>query len=209
MIEFELKELLNKIQMRQCEGQFTEVKAAHAGCPEKLIHLWQTCMSMERFPYPNLSGRISELCKASDRGVLLLLDVDAIDANLCSGQWLTFQGVLRHNFLQWQMKKGSTFQSVLVAGIQDARFLRHKERPLAYSPWNIAVAFPADMSFSAEEIAGMLQEYETDHQSGMNIAAVSQELRRLTSGHPYLVSWLCQWLDQNSCASGCTQKILG
>lgn len=36
MIEFELKELLNKIQMRQCEGQFTEVKAAHVGCPEKL-----------------------------------------------------------------------------------------------------------------------------------------------------------------------------
>lgn len=36
MIEFELKELLNKIQMRQCEGQFTEVKAAHSGCPERL-----------------------------------------------------------------------------------------------------------------------------------------------------------------------------
>ena len=32
------------------------------------------------------------------------------------------------------------------------------------SPWNIAADFNIDMSFSAEEIAGMLQEYEKDYQ---------------------------------------------
>lgn len=36
MIEFELKELLHKIQMQQCEGQCIEVKAARSGCPERL-----------------------------------------------------------------------------------------------------------------------------------------------------------------------------
>lgn len=36
MVEEELQELIQKIQRRGCEGQTTEVKAAHHGCPEKL-----------------------------------------------------------------------------------------------------------------------------------------------------------------------------
>lgn len=36
MVERELKDLINQIQTRGCEGQTTEVKAAHGGCPEKL-----------------------------------------------------------------------------------------------------------------------------------------------------------------------------
>lgn len=36
MVESELKELLLKIQKRQCEEQTIEVKAAHFGCPERL-----------------------------------------------------------------------------------------------------------------------------------------------------------------------------
>ena len=34
------------------------------------------------------------------------------------------------------------------------------------SPWNIAADFDVDMSFSAEQIAAMLWEYETDHHTG-------------------------------------------
>lgn len=36
MVEKELHDLIKRIQMRGCEGQTTEVKAAHKGCPEKL-----------------------------------------------------------------------------------------------------------------------------------------------------------------------------
>lgn len=36
MIEHELKQLVEKIRSRQCEGQITEVKSAHKGCPERL-----------------------------------------------------------------------------------------------------------------------------------------------------------------------------
>lgn len=36
MVEIELHELISKIQLRGCEWQTTEVKAAHGGCPEKL-----------------------------------------------------------------------------------------------------------------------------------------------------------------------------
>ena len=36
MVETELKELLDRIQNRKCEGQVVEVKSAHKGCPENL-----------------------------------------------------------------------------------------------------------------------------------------------------------------------------
>lgn len=36
MVEQELRALIQQIQMRGCEEQTTEVKAAHGGCPEKL-----------------------------------------------------------------------------------------------------------------------------------------------------------------------------
>ena len=36
MVEKELRDLIDHIQIRGCEGQTIEVKAAHQGCPEKL-----------------------------------------------------------------------------------------------------------------------------------------------------------------------------
>lgn len=36
MVEKELRDLIRSIQLRGCEEQITEVKAAHGGCPEKL-----------------------------------------------------------------------------------------------------------------------------------------------------------------------------
>lgn len=36
MVEQELRDLIQEIQLRGCEEQTTEVKAAHGGCPEKL-----------------------------------------------------------------------------------------------------------------------------------------------------------------------------
>lgn len=36
MVEKELHDLIKHIQIRGCEGQTTEVKAAHQECPEKL-----------------------------------------------------------------------------------------------------------------------------------------------------------------------------
>ena len=64
------------------------------------------------------------------------------------------------------------------------------------SPWNIAVAFNVDMSFSPAEIATMLAEYESDHGTGMDIPAISEEIHAYTSGYPFLVSRICQHIDQ-------------
>ena len=51
------------------------------------------------------------------------------------------------------------------------------------------------MSFNADEIAGMLDEYEADHHTGMDTKRVAQEIYNLTSGYPFLVSRICQLLD--------------
>ena len=64
------------------------------------------------------------------------------------------------------------------------------------SPWNIAADFDVDMSFSAEQIAAMLWEYETDHHTGMDVEAVAEYLYQYTSGYPYLVSALCKIIDE-------------
>ncbi len=51
------------------------------------------------------------------------------------------------------------------------------------------------MSFSSVQIREMLASYEDDHKTGMDIEDMSQELYAYTSGYPYLVSRLCQSLD--------------
>lgn len=56
------------------------------------------------------------------------------------------------------------------------------------------------MSFSADQIAGMLEEYEADYHTGMDIQAVAEEIYAYTSGYPVLVSLICKRIDE---------KILG
>ena len=64
------------------------------------------------------------------------------------------------------------------------------------SPWNIAIDFEVDMSFNPQEIGTMLKDYEADHQTGMDIEGVAQEIYFYTSGYPFLVSRICQHIDQ-------------
>ena len=63
---------------------------------------------------------------------------------------------------------------MILAGVYDIKNLKRKLRPEEghryNSPWNIAADFSIEMSFSGSEIAGMLQEYEIDHRTEMNIS---------------------------------------
>ena len=52
------------------------------------------------------------------------------------------------------------------------------------------------MSLSEPGIKGMLDEYEADHHSGMNTAAIAQLIREYTNGYPFLVSRICQLIDE-------------
>lgn len=69
------------------------------------------------------------------------------------------------------------------------------------SPWNIAASFRVDMGFSSGEIAGMLEEYEQDHLTGMDIQELAEAIYNRTSGYPYLVSGLCKYLDEEICGT--------
>jgi hypothetical protein len=83
---------------------------------------------------------------------------------------------------------------------------------LENSPWNIAVDFDIDMSFSEKEIETMLVDYENDHNTGMNISEIAKEIRFYTSGYPYLVSRICLLieteLDRNWTIEGIQKAIM-
>ena len=66
------------------------------------------------------------------------------------------------------------------------------------------------------EIEGMLKEYETDYSTGMNLEEIADLLYKYTSGYPFLVSRICQLIDEDVCekkeygskAAGWTKKAL-
>ncbi len=53
------------------------------------------------------------------------------------------------------------------------------------------------MSLSESGIKGMLDEYEADHNTGMDTAAIARSIREYTNGYPYLVSRICEIIDTN------------
>lgn len=69
---------------------------------------------------------------------------------------------------------------------------------MAYAPFDIAAKFTVDMSFSAKDIRGMLEVYRDDEQADMDVEAVSQMIYDYTDGYPFLVSRLCQLMDEES-----------
>ena len=52
------------------------------------------------------------------------------------------------------------------------------------------------MSFSVEQINGMLLDYASEHDSAIDTNLIAREIYDYTSGYPYLVSRLCQLLDE-------------
>ena len=89
---------------------------------------------------------------------------------------------------------------MILAGVTDVKHLKNKIRPeenhKENSPWNIATDFTIDMSLSEDGIKGMLDEYEADHQSGMDTAVIAKSIREYTNGYPFLVSRICQLIDE-------------
>jgi len=154
--------------------------------------------------FKKLDTFLNEACK--DKKLVLMIDeTDKTSNNLV---FLRFIGMLRDKYLERGRSGKATFQSVILCGVYDIRNLKVKlvqsgqyqlqdgEKRIN-SPWNIAVHFKVDMSFSAPEIATMLIEYDKDHKTGMDIEAISKEIRAYTSGYPYLVSRLCQIIDED------------
>ena len=64
---------------------------------------------------------------------------------------------------------------MILAGVTDVKHLKAKIHP---------------------DVAGMLADYEIDHTTGMDVTAIATELVAWTSGYPFLVSRLCQLVDE-------------
>ena len=161
----------------------------------------------ERFPLKDLGRRITQLCQQAGRPVVLI--IDEVDKACDNQLFLTFLGWLRDQYISknTQGDPQFTFQSVILAGVHDIKNLRMKIRPEEKhrynSPWNIATRFDVDMSFSAPEIESMLEEYEAQHQLGIDIAEVSKRLSYYTGGYPFLVSLLCKCIEDDGLSWSC------
>ncbi len=144
----------------------------------------------------NMFQYISNICRKSPKPIVLL--IDEVDSASNNQVFIDFLAQLRGYYLDRENR--STFHSVILAGVYDIKNLKLKIRPGVEhqynSPWNIAAKFTIDMSFSSVQIAAMLEEYEKDHQTGMDVAKIAEEIYRYTSGYPYLVSALCKYLDE-------------
>jgi hypothetical protein len=137
-------------------------------------------------------------CKDSDKPLVLI--IDEVDSASNNQVFLDFLAQLRSGYIARVSKGADTFHSVILAGVTDVKNLKRKLRPEDVhkfnSPWNIAANFNIDMSLSADGITGMLDEYEKDHHTGMDIRRVAEEIYDYTSGYPYLVSCICQTIDE-------------
>lgn len=139
---------------------------------------------------------LSEICRCSEKPVVLL--IDEVDSAGNNQVFLDFLAQLRGYYINRDVK--ATFHSVILAGVYDIRNIKLKLRADEdrrwNSPWNIAVDFQVDMSFSAADIAGMLKEYEADHRTGMDITKIAGLIYDYTSGYPFLVSYICKLIDE-------------
>lgn len=164
---------------------------------EDILEEWNSTLS-EKFPMRSLGMKITSLCRSCQKKVVLM--IDEVDKSSDNQIFLSFLGLLREKYLKWQQGKDQTFQSVILAGVYDVKTLKLKlypqEKSKYNSPWNIAVDFPLDMSFDAEQIAAMLDEYEEDYHTGMNVKEIAELLYDYTAGYPYLVSRICQLADE-------------
>ena len=155
------------------------------------------CLSeeSEKLTLRTLFKTLKHICNVASKPIVLMIDeVDSASENTV---FIDFLAQLRSMYLTRDIQPA--FKAVILAGVYDVKNLKLKIRPgeehKYNSPWNIATDFNIDMSFSKPEISQMLKEYETDHNTGMDVDAMAALISDYTSGYPFLVSRLCQLLD--------------
>lgn len=153
------------------------------------------------FELTELFENLSDVCGACDKRIVLL--IDEVDSATNNQVFLDFLAQLRAYYIRRGMEP--TFKAVVLAGVYDIKNLKRKLRPedehRANSPWNIASDFHVDMNFHKDEIAEMLEEYEADYHTGMNVDEMAARIFDYTSGYPFLVSRLCKLLDEEIAGS--------
>ena len=141
---------------------------------------------------------INKLVEKTGKKIVLM--IDEVDKSSNNQLFLDFLGMLRNKYLKREKPGQFTFHSVILAGVHDVKSLKIKYRKDSEakfnSPWNIAVDFKVNLSFSAGEIQSMLKDYSKEQQVTMDIPYFAQQLFYLTSGYPFLVSQLCKIIHE-------------
>ncbi|MCD8014751.1 MAG: AAA-like domain-containing protein [Lachnospiraceae bacterium] len=150
----------------------------------------------EQYSLQDLFRVLKIWCQKADREIVLL--IDEVDTATNNQVFLDFLSQLRAYYLK--RPDVAAFHSVILAGVYDVRSIKRKIRPeeehKTNSPWNIAADFDVDMSFGVEDITNMLEQYENDYHTGMNVQEISELIYNYTSGYPVLVSRICKLLDE-------------
>ncbi|MCM1145606.1 MAG: AAA-like domain-containing protein, partial [Lachnoclostridium sp.] len=171
-----------------------------------------------------LFGSLSKICETAKRPVVLI--IDEVDSASNNQVFIDFLALLRGYYLDRKNNPiFHSVVLAGVYDIKNLKLKIRPDTEHQYnSPWNtresnegseclhslndcsrdqialvqfdIAAKFNVEMSFSAEQIAAMLREYETDNQMGMDVEAAAEEIYQYTSGYPYLVSAICKYLDE-------------
>lgn len=150
-----------------------------------------------------LGNHITNLCR--DKKVVLM--IDEVDKTSNNQIFLQFLALLRNKYLLREENRDYTFHSVILAGVYDIQniklkmihegyYLPYDQEQIYNSPWNIAAPFNVDMSFSVDEIVGMLNEYNSEHHFRIPLKQIAAEIHRFTNGYPYLVSYICKTIDE-------------
>ena len=172
-----------------------------AGIEESYIEKWA---DEKVTSFRLLSRHITKMCKEKK----IVLMIDEVDNAGNNRVFIQFLNTLREKYIARRNGRDYTFHSVILAGVYDVRNIKikmisdgkytpkEKESKLLNSPWNIAADFTVDMSFNPGEISTMLAEYEADYNTGMAMEALASEIYSYTSGYPFMVSRICQCIDE-------------
>ncbi len=178
------------------EKMFFGQKALQENIPSEAFQEMFSLKGEERISLDKLFFALSRICDTARKPVVMM--IDEVDNASNHQVFLDFLAMLRGYYLD--RDNTAIFHSVILAGVYDIKNLKLKIRPDSEhqynSPWNIAADFDIKMNFSADQIRAMLEEYEEDNRTGMDVSAMAEEIYQYTSGYPYLVSALCKILDE-------------
>ncbi|KPA16041.1 AAA-ATPase [Candidatus Magnetomorum sp. HK-1] len=195
-------DLMFKDEKRFCKD-FLEILSDNISYTNEQLaeYLIQESHQIEGFR--GISKVITRLIQKSETNIVLM--IDEVDRTSNNKLFLNFLGVLRNKFLNRNKGKDYTFQSVILAGVHDVKNLKLMIRPTEEhkynSPWNIAIDFNVDLRFSEQEISTMIEEYKIDKNIKMDVENIAERLYYFTSGYPFLVSKLCNIIENKIISS--------
>ena len=178
----------------------------------------------EQFELVELFQALSNLCAAIPKKFVLMIDeVDSATNNqvfldflaqlrgyyINRNRFATFQSVILAGVcdirnLKRKMRPDEEHKDNSPWNTHEGNEPSERLRALGDCPWNqirlsvfdVAADFDIDMSFPVKQISDMLTDYAADHYIDIDTAAIAGEIYDYTSGYPYLVSRLCQLLDE-------------